>query len=78
METVLTLGLRGMAHAMASNQRQAFEDFSSALPGLMGQNGGTDGAPNKLTHTILAAYIDFLGRIHGSSREPPQRQYRAH
>ena len=68
-ETVLTLGLRGMAHAMAGNQRRAFEDFSSALPGLMGQSGGADGAPNKLTNTILVSYIDFLGRIHGTSMD---------
>lgn len=69
LETAMTLGLRGMAHTMAGNHRQAFEDFSSALPGLTGQSGGRDGALNKLTRTILITYIDFLSRIYGTPME---------
>jgi CHAT domain-containing protein len=75
METVLTLGLRAMAHTMAGNHRQAFEDFSSALPGLTGRSGGRDVVPNKLTRTILIAYIDFLGRIYGT---PMEQELRVH
>ena len=69
METALTLGLRGMAHTMAGNHKQAFEDFSSALPELTGHSSGRDGAPKKLARTILVTYVDFLGRIYGTPLE---------
>ena len=67
-ETIMSLGLRGMANAMAGNDRQAFEDFSSALPVLMGQ-GGKEDVPNQLRRAILETYIDFLGRIYGTPLE---------
>lgn len=67
-ETVWALGLRGMANAMEGNNRQAFEDFSSALPVLMGQ-GGKEDVSNQLHRAILETYIDFLGRIYGTPLE---------
>ena len=67
-ETIWALGLRGMANAMAGNNRQAFDDFSSALPVLMGEGGKND-VPNRLHRVILETYIDFLGRIYGTPLE---------
>jgi CHAT domain-containing protein len=68
-ETFRVLGLRGMANAMAGNNRQAFEDFYSALPELMKQGTKQDDSPNQLYRAILEAYIDFLGRIYDTSLE---------
>ncbi len=67
-ETILALGLRGMANTMAGNNRRAFEDLSSALPVLMGQGGKQD-VPDQLQSAILETYIDFLGRINGTPLE---------
>jgi CHAT domain-containing protein len=67
-KTIMSLGLRGMANAMAGNNRQAFEDFSSALPVLMGQDGKED-VSGRLQRAILETYIDFLGRIYGTPLE---------
>ena len=67
-ETIMTLGLRGMAHMMAGNDRQAFDDLSSAMPVLMAE-GGNQNAPNRLHRAILEGYIDFLGRIYGTPLE---------
>lgn len=67
-ETIRSLGLRGMANAMAGNDRQAFDDLSSVMPVLMGQ-GGNHNVPNRLHRAILETYIDFLGRIYGTPSE---------
>ena len=67
--TILILGLRGIANDMAGNSRGAFDDFSSALPILTGQTDNEGDVPSKLKRIILEAYIDFLGRIHGTSLE---------
>lgn len=64
------LGLRGMANAMAGNDRQAFRDFSTALPMLMEQDGrNQDDGPNPLKHIVLEAYVEFLVRINGTPTE---------
>jgi CHAT domain-containing protein len=69
MKTIVTLGLRGMANAMAGNDRQAFEDFSSSLPVLMGGQDVKEDISDQLHRAILEAYIDFLGRIYGTPLE---------
>jgi CHAT domain-containing protein len=64
------MGLRGMANAMAGNNRQAFRDFSAALPALMEQDGkNQDDGPNRFKHIVLEAYVDFLVRIYGTPVE---------
>ena len=67
-ETIMSLGLRGMANAMAGNNRQAFDDLSSSLPVLMGQ-GSKNNVLNRLNRTILETYINFLGRIYRTPLE---------
>ena len=67
-ETIMSLGLRGMANAMEGNNRQAFDDLSSSLPVLMGQ-GSKNNVLNRLNRTILETYINFLGRIYRTPLE---------
>lgn len=68
-DTIRILGLRAMAHAMTGNDRQAFRDFSAVAPVLMGQGDRADERRNRLHHTILEAYLEFLASINATPRE---------
>jgi CHAT domain-containing protein len=66
--TIMTAGLRGIVHAKAGNDRQAFEDLSSALPILMTQSNNKNSL-SQLHRTMLETYIDLLGRTYGTPLE---------
>ncbi|MCG6535119.1 MAG: CHAT domain-containing protein, partial [Syntrophales bacterium LBB04] len=67
-QTILTLGFRGMAHALTGSADQAFKDFSSVLPFLM-EEGDRNNFPVQFRRAILEATIDFLGHVQGTPLE---------
>ena len=69
-QTLRVRGLRGMAYAMAGNNKLAFQDFHSALPVLAGQKGHhASEALNTTSRIVLESYIDFLAGIKGTTTE---------
>ena len=69
-QTIRIRGLRGMAYALAGNNKMAVLDFSAALPVLMGQRGKiTSETLNRSSRIILESYIDFLAGINGTATE---------
>jgi len=68
-EAIKSLGLRGMANAMAGNDRQAFENLSSALPVLMKHDSKKGDDSHQIKRAILETYIDLLGRIYDTPLE---------
>jgi len=69
--TAEALGIRGMANASLGKSRDAYNDFSAALPVLLGRNLGRLSNPDmrKRVALVYEAYIDFLSGIRGSGQE---------
>jgi CHAT domain-containing protein len=69
-QTIRIRGLRGMAYALAGNNKMAVLDFSAALPVLMGRRGKiTSETLIRSSRIILESYIDFLAGINGTATE---------
>ena len=63
--------LRAMAYAKLNQNEAAIQDFSEAVPILLNKNlvGKTDYSSKQRFKIIIEAYIDLLGKIHGTSME---------
>jgi hypothetical protein len=69
--TAESLGMRGMAQTALGNKREAYHDFSLALPILLKTNLSQLSNPDqrKRVAMIYESYIDFLSGIRGSRLE---------
>jgi len=66
-----SLGIRAMAHVTLGNHKEAYHDFSLALPTLLKKNLGQISNPvrRKRVAMIYESYIDFLFKIRGTNLE---------
>jgi len=69
--TVEALGFRGMVHALQKNNKQAFQDFSAALPILIERSsGGTFSYDRKMRlRFILESYLELLSKVRATDLE---------
>jgi hypothetical protein len=69
--TAEALGFRGMVHALQKNNKQAFEDFSTALPILIERNsGGTFSYDRKMRLRIISeSYLELLSKVRATDLE---------
>jgi len=66
--TAESLGIRGMAYAALGNNKEAYNDFSLALPMLLKRKLGELSNPDrrKRVAMVYESYIDFLLQIRGT------------
>jgi CHAT domain-containing protein len=69
--TAETLGFRGMVHALQNKNQQALQDFSEALPILIGEYRGEISPFDRKMRLriILESYLDLLSKVQGTDLE---------
>jgi CHAT domain-containing protein/tetratricopeptide (TPR) repeat protein len=70
-EAAEALGIRAMANAALGNPKEAYHDFSLALPTLMKRSLGQLRNPDRRKRVAIAyeSFIDFMSKIRGTSLE---------